>query len=58
MAGTYSAMQRAGKAAEDLAIRTITAIITMVEGKVFRLTAEDLIKRRQAETKRAKAKSY
>lgn len=52
MAGTYSAMQRAGKAAEDLAIRT------MIEGKVFRLTAEDLIKRRQAETKRIKAMSY
>lgn len=51
MAGTYSAMQRAGKAAEDLAIRT------MVEGKFVHLTAEDLIKHRQAETKRAKAKS-
>ena len=57
MAGSYAAMQRAGKAAIDLAIRTNTAIITMVEGKVVRLTAKDLIKRRQAESKTAKAKS-
>ena len=49
MAGTYAAMQRAGRAAEDLAIRTNTEIITMIEGKVVRLTAEEILKRRQAE---------
>lgn len=49
MAGSYAAMQRAGRAAEDLAIRTNTEIITMIDGKVVRLTAEEIIKRRQAE---------
>ena len=48
MAGSYAAMQRAGRAAEDLAIRTNTAIITMVDGHVVRLTAEEIIKRREA----------
>ena len=57
MAGSYAAMQRAGRAAEDLAIRTNTAIITMIEGKVVRLTAEEIIKRRQAESNAAKTKS-
>jgi len=57
MAGSYAAMQRAGKAAEDLAILTNTAIITMIEGKVVRLTADEIIKRRQAESKKAKTKS-
>ena len=48
MAGYYAAMQRAGRAAEDLAIRTNTAIITMIDGHVVRLTAEEIIKRREA----------
>ena len=48
MAGSYAAMQRAGRAAEDLAIRTNTAIITMIDGHVVRLTAEEIIKRREA----------
>ena len=47
MAGSYAAMQRAGRAAEDLAIRTNTAIITMIDGHVVRLTAEEIIKRRE-----------
>ena len=47
MAGYYAAMQRAGRAAEDLAIRTNTAIITMIDGHVVRLTAEEIIKRRE-----------
>ncbi|NMW22145.1 MAG: hypothetical protein HKK67_11045 [Chlorobiaceae bacterium] len=41
-------MQRAGRSAEDLAIRTNTAIITMIDGKVVRLTAEEIIKRLEA----------
>jgi hypothetical protein len=52
MAGSYAAMQRARRAAEDLAIRTNTEIITMIDGKVVRLTAEEIINRRHA------AKSY
>ncbi len=51
-AGSYAAMQRAGRAAEDLAIRTNTEIITMIDGKVVRIKAEEIIKRCQA------AKSY
>ncbi len=48
MAGSYAAMQRAGRSAEDLAIRTNTAIITKIDGKMVRLTAEEIIKRREA----------
>ncbi len=51
MAGSYAAMQRAGRSAEDLAIRTNTAIITMIDGKVIRLTADEIIKRREATSK-------
>jgi len=49
MAGSYAAMQRAGRATEYLAIRTNTEIITMIEGKVVRLTAEEILKRHQAD---------
>ncbi|WP_040432795.1 MULTISPECIES: hypothetical protein [Chlorobium] len=48
MAGSYAAMQRAGRSAEDLAIQTNTAIITKIDGKVVRLTAAEIIKRREA----------
>jgi hydrogenase maturation factor HypF (carbamoyltransferase family) len=50
MAGSNAAMQRAGRSAEDLAIRTNTSIITMIDGKVVRLTADEIIKRREAES--------
>ena len=55
MAGSYAAMQRAGRAAEDLAIRTNTAIIAMIDGKVVRLTAEEIIKRREAASNTSEA---
>jgi hypothetical protein len=48
MAESYAAMQRAGRSVEDLAIRTNTAIITMIDGHVARVTAEEIIKRREA----------
>ena len=48
IAGSYYAMQRAGQAAIDLAIQTNTAIVTMLDGKVRRITAAELIKQRQA----------
>jgi hypothetical protein len=57
MAGSYAAMQRAGRDAEDMAIRTNTAIITMIDGKVVRLTAAEIIKRRQAENQTPKPDS-
>lgn len=48
IAGSYNAMQRAGKAAIDLAIQTNTAIVTSINGKVVRIPAAELIKQRQA----------
>jgi hypothetical protein len=45
--GSYYAMQRAGKAAIDLAIQTNTAIVTSINGKVVRIPASKLIKQRQ-----------
>ena len=50
ISGSYYAMQRAGQAAIDLAIQTNTAIVTMLDGKVIRIPAAELIKQRQAKT--------
>lgn len=47
-AGSYAALLRAARSAEDLAIKTNTYILVSIEGKDVRLTAEDLIKRRNA----------
>lgn len=49
LAGSYAAMQRAARSAEDLAIRTNTGIVVCVDGKEVRLTAQDLIKMREQE---------
>jgi hypothetical protein len=49
LAGSYAAMQRAARSAEDLAIRTNTSIIVGMDGKDVRLTAQDLIKMREQE---------
>ena len=49
LAGSYAAMQRAARSAEDLAIRTNTCIVVCVDGKDVRLTAQDLIKMREQE---------
>jgi hypothetical protein len=49
LAGSYAAMMRASRAAEDLAISTNTSIIVSIDGKDVRMTAEELIKKRQAE---------
>jgi hypothetical protein len=48
ISGSYYAMQRAGQAAIDLAIQTNTAIVTMLDGKVLRIPAAELLKQRQA----------
>ena len=53
LAGSYAAMQRAARSAEDLAIRTNTGIVVCVDGKDVRLTAQDLIKMREQEKKAA-----
>ena len=47
IAGSYYAMQRTGQAAIDLAIQTNTAIVTTVNGKIVRIPAAELIKKRQ-----------
>ena len=49
LAGSYAAMRRAARSAEDLAIRTNTGIVVCVDGKEVRLTAQDLIKMREQE---------
>jgi hypothetical protein len=51
LAGSYAAMQRATRAAEDLAIRTNTYLIVSIDGKDVRLTAQDLLKMREQEAK-------
>ena len=48
LAGSYAAMMRASRAAEDLANSTNTSIIVSIDGKDVRMTAEELIKIRQA----------
>ncbi len=48
LAGSYEAMLRAARSAEDLAIKTNTSILVSVDGKDMRLNAEDLIKMRNS----------
>jgi hypothetical protein len=43
-------MERAARAAQDLAIKTNTGIVVAVDGKNVELTAADLIKIRAQET--------
>ena len=49
LAGSYAAMERAARAAQDLAIKTNTGIVVAVDGKNIELTAADLIKMRENE---------
>lgn len=49
LAGSYAAILRAARSAEDLAIKTNTSIIVSVDGKDVELTAADLIKLREQE---------
>jgi hypothetical protein len=51
LAGSYAAMLRAAKSAEDLAIKTNTSLIVSMDGKDVELTAADLIKLREKESK-------
>jgi hypothetical protein len=50
LAGSYAAMERAARSAQDLAIRTNTGIVVAVDGRLVELTAADLIKMREQET--------
>ena len=50
LAGSFAAMERAARAAQDLAIKTNTGIVVSVDGKAVDLTAAELIKMREKET--------
>lgn len=52
LAGSYAAMERAARSAQDLAIRTNTGIVVAVDEKLVELTAADLVKMREKETAR------
>jgi hypothetical protein len=47
LAGSYAAMERAARAAQDLAIKTNTSIVVSLDGRDVVLTAADLIKMRE-----------
>ena len=49
LAGSYAAMLRAARSAEDLAIKPNTSILVSLDGKDVELTAADLIKLREQE---------
>ena len=49
LAGSFAAIQRAARSAQDLAIKTNTSIRVSVDGKDVELTAADLIKMRENE---------
>ena len=53
LAGSYAAMERAARAAQDLAIKTNTGIVVAVDGKNVELTAADLIKMRDLEAQQS-----
>jgi len=53
LAGSYAAMERAARSAQDLAIKTNTGIVVAVDGKNIELTAADLIKMRDQEAKQS-----
>jgi len=49
LAGSYAAMQRAARSAQDLAIETNTSILVVVDGKNVHIPAAELIKMRESE---------
>ena len=53
LAGSYAAMLRAARSAEDLAIKTNTSILVSLDGKDVELTAADLIKMRNQEAQQS-----
>ena len=53
LAGSYAAMLRASRSAEDLAIKTNTSIVVSLDGRDVELTAADLIKMREQEAQQS-----
>jgi hypothetical protein len=51
LAGSFAAIQRAARSAQDLAIQTNTSIVVSLDGRDVELTADDLIKMRDQEAK-------
>ena len=49
LAGSYAAMHRAARAAQDLAIKTNTSILVVVDGKNVHIPAAELITMREIE---------
>ncbi len=49
LAGSFAAIQRAARSAQELAIKTNTSILVSIDGKDVELTAADLIKMRENE---------
>ncbi len=49
LAGSFAAIQRAARSAQDLAIKTNTSIVVSLDGCDVELTAADLIKLREQE---------
>jgi len=54
LAGSFAAMERAARAAQDLAIKTNTGIVVAIDGKNVELAAADLIKLRDQEEHQSK----
>ena len=50
LAGSFAAIQRAARSAQDLAIKTNTSIVVSLDGRDVELTAADLIKMREQES--------
>ena len=42
LAGALAAMRRAARSARDLAVRTGTAIVVLKDGKIVRVSADEL----------------
>ncbi|MCF8169886.1 MAG: hypothetical protein K9J19_02075, partial [Methylotenera sp.] len=47
LAGSFAAIQRAARSAQDLAIKTNSSIVVSLDGRDVVLTAADLIKMRE-----------
>ncbi|WP_353131584.1 hypothetical protein [Limnohabitans sp.] len=58
LAGSYAAILRAARSAEDLAIKTNTSILVSLDGKDVELTAADLIKLRDEEAHSSRHQYY
>ena len=53
LAGSFAAIQRAARSAQDVAIKTNTSIVVSLDGRDVELTAADLIKMRDQEAKQS-----